>query len=548
MSQVSNQQQVSSRCTLCPARCALQMVTSGPDTWRSEYPLLDSAGLCPRGGMLGELLCHRHRILSPTRRVNGRLRAVSSDEATEAILQKASGRKIIFCVDGNIPCEQILTASGWCSDWGSVDLCIVVDSADHQMLLGMEASGATYLDDESLGKCDGFVIVGGAFSANPMCSRIVFQCRDNSPRMPLVVIDPGAGAAAKFATHLVETSPGMELQSLLAVATAGGVKIKDITSDAKNPSAESAGQALSKCRHLGVLVAAEYGRCTTWRTVGYVAGLLANALGGGVAPQTTGANALAAVRLGRECNTISLSDAISRSDVVRVVIGCDLLGMFGQPRCEVFAAAAALPNCTTRASEIVLPTAMSGEMGGTFLLPGENQVKIAPVLPPPASVPLPGEVIATLGKAAGVNEKDVKIPSVSEKLKRLTGVSVPTQITSQHLPEMSLLFSRQALHADCGELTQHGSWTRAVQPEPILRLSPKDSRVLGIGNFEKVTVRSEKRSCAVRVRIDPDLSAGVMTLPEGDPDARALSPCKTNGETQDGLPVVVLSPDVEVVR
>ena len=48
--------QATSRCTLCPAGCELGLAPAGPDTWRSEYPTGDEAGLCPRGSAMGELI------------------------------------------------------------------------------------------------------------------------------------------------------------------------------------------------------------------------------------------------------------------------------------------------------------------------------------------------------------------------------------------------------------------------------------------------------------------------------------------------------------
>ena len=129
-------QEASPRCVLCPAGCALEIAPSGPDVWRSEYPLTDSGGLCPRGGLLGELLSHRRRILWPAGRRDGALRAMPQNEAMDAVLQAAAGRDIIFCLDGNVPCEQLAVAAACCDPWPQAKLCIVVEPAEQQLLLG----------------------------------------------------------------------------------------------------------------------------------------------------------------------------------------------------------------------------------------------------------------------------------------------------------------------------------------------------------------------------------------------------------------------------
>jgi len=290
------------RCTLCPACCELGIREVSADNWHSEYPITDEAGLCPRGSTLGELMNHPRRILEPLLREGGKLCPTSRDRAVEAIL--ATDKQIIFIVDGNIPFEQLTSAAAWCNAWDRAEICFAVEPAERQLLLGLEASGAEYLPADSLGECDGFVIIGDVFSANPTCARGVFDRRGARPPAPIVVVDPGAGTAAKFATHVVGTAPGAELIALASIAAAAG-----IDSDAaagQMPSAQAGGEAIAKCQRLAVLIAAEYGRCEQWAQIGFLAGELAKSRGGGVLPQTVGANALAAIRIGHKVGATSL--------------------------------------------------------------------------------------------------------------------------------------------------------------------------------------------------------------------------------------------------
>jgi anaerobic selenocysteine-containing dehydrogenase len=254
---------------------------------------------------------------------------------------------------------------------------------------------------------------------------------------------------------------------------------------------------------------------------------LAKARGGGVAPQTATGNALAAVRMAARLKTISLADAMAAEQAVLVAIGCDLLGMLGWPEREVFAAAAALPNVTTDRAQVVLPVAMAGELSGTYLLDGQRPVEVTALVSPPAGVPTPAELVGALASAAGVRPSDG--PFDPESLGRLDVGVPPAAGAAADAPVPALLFSRQAMHAGCGALTAHGSWQSIVQELPELQLSADQARSIGVGNMDEVTVRSGPTSCRARVRVAPDLVAGVIVLPEGTRDARALSPCSDEG-------------------
>ncbi len=528
------------RCTFCPAGCRLSLSQAGPDNWKSEYPTEGGGGLCPRGSVVGELLGHSGRILWPARRGEGRRGPSDLASALKAIAGAADGREMVLLLDGNVSCEQMASAAAACSGWPQARLCLVVEPADHQLLLGAEASGAEYLSDEALKDCDGFVMIGDVFAANPMCSRGVFDRRKAEPRTPIVAIDSAAGSAAKFATHRVAVEPGMELSALQAVAAAAGADVGGEGWDAPagSPSAAVAGAAIAGCQRLAVIVAAEHGRTASWRQLGFAAGRLANALGGGIAPQTNGANALVAVRLAERLNTISLAEALSGEDQLRVAIGADVLGMLGRDDLEVFAAAAALPNRTTEHAQIVLPLAMSAELGGTYLLSGARKAQVAALVRPPAGVPSPAELVGALASAAGAAGPRT-VPGLPD-LSRLSA-GAPSPAIAQSDPGGKLLLGRQSIHAGCGELTAHGSWQRAVQRLPELRICPQDAREAGIKNLTVVTVRANGQSVHARVRISPELQAGRFVLPEGSAEARRLVGGQIDlaGESLAGEPVAV---------
>ena len=529
---VSTQQRVQDvpRCTLCPAGCTLSLAAVGPDKWRVEYPLTESPGLCPRGSTLGELLSHHRRIVAPSVCADGGRREVTLEAALGAILDAAGDAGVTILLDGNVPCEQLVQAAAWCSAWESAKLCFVVEPAEEQLILGVEASGAEHLPAAGLSDCDGFLVIGDAFASNPICSRAIFDRRAEHRRTPLVTLDPACGAVTKFASHGVAVEAGMELAALAAVAKGAGIDADvPCRRAAEIPSAEAGGKALARCKRLGVLLTAEYARNSTWRQIGYLAGQLAKAMGGGVAVQTAGANALAAVRLAYRLKTAALSEALSAEDDVCVVVGCDLIGMLGWSDTRVAAAAAALPNQTTERADVVLPVALSAECGGTYLLGGAEATKVSPLLAPPAGVPTPGDLVAALAAQAGVAKPEIPtdLPSLDrpaaqapQPVELAAGASAP-----------ALLLGRQALQAGCCELTGYASWQQGDLAEAPLRISPQYAAQLGLKDLTKVRVRVGERSVQAQVRFSPELSGGKLVLPEWLPGARALAPARIEDET-----------------
>jgi len=477
---------------------------------------------------LGGLLGHRRRIVQPAARQNGRLAPVAMRAALRRVLDAAGNRPIVLLLDGNVPIEQMAAAAAWCAAWEQARLCLVIEPGDEQMLRGVEAGGAEYLREDALGECDGFVVVGDALAANPICARAMLDRRRAEPKTPLVVVDPGAGAAAKFATHRVDVAAGMELAAVAALAAAAGVgvEVPARVPAAEMPSAVAAGEAVAACRRLGVLVAAEHARTGAWGQIGYIASRLAEAKGGGVAPQPAGANALAAVRLAGRLGAIGLAEALAPSSpegragaALRVAIGCDPAGMLGLASADVFAAAAGLPNVTAEAAEVVLPAALPGEYGGTFLLSGQRQVEVAALMPPPAGVPTPAALVAGLAGEAGVSP-----PLVSSELPDLSRLAEAAPAAPADAAPAGLLLGRSASHHGCGSLTRHAAWQAASQPVPELRMAPAEAAGRGLGNLSPVRVRADGRSASARLRTDPALAAGVMVLSDGFPASRALVP------------------------
>ncbi len=489
--------------------------------------------MCPRGSVLGELLGHRRRILAPGKRVDGQVRQLQMDQAYREILDAAGRGGITFILDPNLPCEQLSEAASWVQAWPEAKLCFAVEPAERELLLGTEASGAEYLSGRELGDCDGFLMIGDVFAANPICARGVFDRRKAGSRTPIVVIDPALGTTAKFATHLVITDVGGELGALTALAGAVGVDI-DLTggqTSKDSSSAQAAGAALGGCRKLAVLIVAEYGRSAAWREVGYLAGAIAKKLGGGVAPQTNGANPLAAVRLSQRMGTVSLASAMSPSEHVRVVLAVDVLGMLGwssADEAKMLAAAAGLPNVTTDAAQIILPTTIPGEIGGTYLLTGQRSILVSPALAAPAGVPTPAEIIAALAGMAGIAKGDAS--AGADPLKRLK-LKAPKPHPALGEPKpLALLLGRQAAQAGCGTLTGHGSWEAAIQPVPPLRISPQDARGMKLKHLGAANVACGARCVQARVYITPELAPGAVVLPEGASGTRALIPSKIDSE------------------
>ncbi len=444
--------------------------------------------------------------------------------ALEGILQAAGSEPIVILLDGNVPCEEMVAAASVCEPWSQAKLCFVTAQAEEQLLLGTEASGADYLSPADLAECDGFILIGDAFAANPLCAGPVLDRRKGRPKTPIVAIDPAAGSATKFASHRLQTPLGAELSVLSALAAAAGADVEGMAEVTDVDGAASAGSALAACERVGVLVAAEYGRGTQWQCLGYLAGQLGRALHGGVAPQTSGANALATVRLGQSMGTISLAQALSSAAGIRIAVGCDVLGMLGWAEPCVDAAAAALPNCTTELAQFVLPVAMTGELAGTYLLDCGRQERVAPLLAPPAGVPTPAELIAMLASLAGVGSAGTAGSTLN--LGRLAGGEPESEPMLADPPGAMLLLSREASHAGCGDLTGHGSWQCGADEIPNVQVSAGVAARLKLSDLALVNVCAGDRSLRARLQIAPELTGDTVVAPESLASARALMPAQ----------------------
>jgi len=514
------------RCTLCPAGCELRVAAAGPDVVRSDYAVRPAYGPCARGSTLGELIGHPRRIRRPAKRTGGRWAPLSMREASRAILEAAGDRRIAILLDGNLPIEQLAAAAICCERWERASLSLVVEPTDRELLIGLDAGGATYLAEDDLASCDGFLMIGDVFAADPRLAKGLLDRRAEQPRTPIAAIDPGGGSASKFASHAVATTADGQRATLAAVAATAGLD----TQDAAGPDAQRAGTALAGCKRLGVLMTAEHGRTTEWRAMGRLAAELATRRGGGVLAAPAGANALAAVRLEAQLGTVPLAEVLAAEDTLCVAVGCDVLGMLGWPdgTATCFAAAAALPNATTDAATIVLPVAMSVELGGTWLLSGERRVRTEPLLAPPAGVPAPAEVIAALAAADGVPATTEPVEAPLPQRRR--GDKEPAAPHPAPRGAPVLVLARSPVHAGAGEWTGHGSWQQALAGVPELRIAPSDARQMNVANLAAATVRVGERSATVRVRTAPELAPGTVALADGYAECRALLP----GRVEDG--------------
>jgi len=532
VSQTEQKHESVPRCTLCPALCSVVAVQSGPDAWRSECEQTDQGAMCPRGSAMGDLLGHRRRILSARRRRGAQTTHVDIPAALSEIASRVGGTDATILLDGNLPCEEMAVAAAWCKAWPGAKLCLVIEPADEQLLLGIEASGADYLAGADLSECDGFLIVGDALAANPTCAKGIFDRRKTATRTPIVVIDPGAGTGSKFATHVVDTAVGGELAALAAVAAAAGLD----AAAGDNASAAAAGKALAGCKRLAVLIAAEHARGAAWRQIGYLAGQLAKAKGGGVAAETFGANALAAVRLGPKLGAIPLA-AAAENTANWIAVGCDPIGLLGWTGRNILAAACPLPNATTDAAEIVLPVALPWEIGGTYLGGGARSVKTLAMLPPPAGVPTPAQLVESLARAAGIGACErLSAPDPAARTSPDKPSSAPAPAKA---PSPALLLGRQAAHAGSGALSGYGPWQAEAIGMPELRVSVEDARELGLKAVAIVTVRANGQAAGARVKIAPELKAGRLVISEGFALSRALAPCRADGGQMAAEPVVV---------
>jgi hypothetical protein len=433
-------------------------------------------------------------------------------------------------IDGNLPLEEIAAAAEIIAAWDGVDLCCVVSPEDEQLLLGIEAGGAVYLADDDLAGCDGFVIVGDAFAANPRCARNVMDALAKHRRAPLVVIDAGGSVTAKFATRRIICRPGDEADVL---------------------AGDEVASAVEGCKRLGVIISAEAGRGGIWWRAGYQAGELAKSHGGGVSAQTIGANALAAVRLNKNLGLLSLAKALRSMAVPAmkndtgetpvVPIGVDILGMMGWADVDVPVAAAALPNCTTESAQVVLPVALACEMSGTYLQAGAKTVKTSALLPPPAGVPTISELLRALAEAAGAD-----VPPLSGDLPTTDRITGPTpDATETKIPDgMVLVAARHAARHGEGSLTAYAEWQKQSSPLPEIRISQADAADLCLRDMAQVEAETELHKTIARLRVVKYINPGTLAISESYPEVRRLMPYVIDAERD----AIISNPTAVAVR
>ncbi|GAF79592.1 unnamed protein product, partial [marine sediment metagenome] len=317
-------------------------------------------------------------------------------------------------------------------------------------------------------------------------------------RAPIVVIDSGGGVVAGFATHRIRCGAGGELAAL---------------------AGDDVASAVSECKKLAVVIVAEAGRGGRWAELGYLAGKMANDRHGAVSVQTIGANALATVRARGQLGLISLAEAMTPSEgpSVRVALGVDVLGILGWEGPSIPVAAAALPNRTTASADVILPLALPCELAGTFGQAGTRVVAVAALLPPPAGVPTPAELLGELAAAAGAD-----VPAWTGKVPALDRLSVgaPARGADESVTGRAIVGARDPVHHSCGELTGSGSWQRQLRPLPELRLAPPDARELGVGDLDEVEVETESHRTRMRVRVAGAMTPGTLAFSAGHAEAR----------------------------
>ncbi|MHC4295610.1 MAG: hypothetical protein ACYSTL_08505, partial [Planctomycetota bacterium] len=193
-------------------------------------------------------------------------------------------------------------------------------------------------------------------------------------------------------------------------------------------------------------------------------------------------------------------------------------------KANIAVAAASLPNCTTQAAEVVLPVAMAAELNGTYLLDGEKEVQVSALMRPPAGVLSASELVGKIAAAAGTT--DPKAASNFNPPKRLKAKAPRVEVTSPaDPPGQVLLLARQATQSGCGALTGYGSYQRAMG-DAELRISGCAAEKMNLKNLSNVCVGVNGKSICARVRIDPELSDGLVVLPEHLTAARAMVPSR----------------------
>ena len=524
------------RCLLCNIGCPVRLAQGGPDRYVPDYvPQAGYAGLCGRGSVLAELVDHPGRFLEAHRRAarqdSGRVGGAAATQEAAAALRAADSAAII--ADGSLDLDA-LAAVGRLAAACKARWSVFVPPSDAGLVHGLDAAGCTFIGPEDLAAAGALLLIGNVCATHPVAAHWIFEARFKRRRMPVLVMADASGVTADFATSVFQPrlAAGEAARAVSAIRTG---QPGSLGPEAKALAAWK--DLLGKGESPAIVVSADLGYADA-RALGGEVARLAGEVRARVCPLTTYGNAWGAVRLAASAGAVPVEEILTDPPRTLMIIGADLESALGKR-----AVAAALekvqrliyvgpmPNLASCRASLVLPAAFAFESAGRALLGPGREVRVGPLLCPPAGVPTVSEVLADLGAGAGAPADVAGAVTVAAGKDGATA-------HDESRDGLLLALARDAFHFADGSLTRQAAWPQVVRGRPLLVMAEADARAAGLADGGRAMVEGPGGSVEVGVAAIAAQRAGQARVSAGFAEVRDVFGWTWEG-TRPGDPVRV---------
>ncbi|MFP4057049.1 MAG: hypothetical protein ACLF0G_09290 [Candidatus Brocadiia bacterium] len=536
-----------SRCLLCSLCCPVGLAFEESGTATPEYPghaAQPRRGLCYRGHFLAELVGHPSRLHEATVRDGERARTAPAAHALSAAAQLLPAQRegLAVLLDGNLPCEELAAAVTAARQGLDIDrVAVFLPPVDEAVLRGLAATGAATLAEGEVAECDVLLAIGDPAATHPVIAGPVLDAVHKAREHRLLNIDCLRGRTARFATDFCQVRVGGEAAALAGILGAmdalgaiGELAELDTAQAAQMAGAdpgtlEAFAKAIGGAKKLGVLIALPEGRCPAPGAVGALAGTVAQAKKGGVAPLCIYGNAVGAWRLAAGMGTVPLrrlaADAASGKVASLCVLGTDVVSALpGSPLAAlpIVLAASPLATATTARARVVVPMAFGFELDGTVLDGVGAKHELSAAAAPPRGAMAPSAILGRLGGPATAPSENELTELLADppQVGLAEALGEPGSWAPQAPEGQAMVVARADGwgFAD-GSVSGHVAWCALIEPQTTAHLNPEDAPSAVDGT---VVLRGEDASVTIAALPNPDVPRGVAAVSPHLPETRSL--------------------------
>lgn len=510
-------------CPFCLLGCKLGIVINGMDIRGVEYlkDEVNEGRLCSRGNASAIYLDSPQRLTSPVR--DGK--EVSWERALEQVVNALKGRRkeeIALTFDTNLTQEEFSLVWELGEALGVEN--IASSYLEPEFYFNYSLPGVLRANLREIKKAKVFLLVGDLFHQVPVISKPILDARYSDRENRIFVLDSVNSHTADFADTFIHVRPGKEPLALLAMS-------KILSDEPIEEMAQAAGVSPSVLEEVtDVLNKAEPGvvvAVMTWGKTGdplLFSGAcqhLVSILKGDKRFLPLGESLSKPGRVGFG----TLLERIRAGEIKVLVNFGDLFPhYYPQLRSDLKNLELLVFTTTLRLNfqdlpAVILPAALNLEKSGTI------DTVFGPASTEAAVEPMSGTRSA----------KDI-LEAIAQGLSlRLTGGRgqfpqprlEPAEIWKR---AQNLLKQKQAKGLLIGERSAH-DFRLFFNKEVILKVNPADARGLGIGERERVTLKTSEGQAKFKVSITGRVPSGICSLPVEAPEARAPFRILTDKET-----------------